>query len=626
MGTMVLSSIDRSLEEKFVSAVVSYFQQENYKLGLGIADFQIDAICKILLYGNESDSNNFPSWQISEKTIFDEYHKESLEILDYLHLSSLELRKQLGQYATPVNIVRHILKSVGYSYSKDILDKKLIDPACGSGAFLAESVRIYLQALKKADLPIYKWYPMVISAISGVDIDPAACFFARLNLSMLLAPAILERACRYGIESIKPLPIYCADTLKLLSSEITGEKLFYNEINLRLKDRFDFVVGNPPYFKVKNLEDDLKYAFSDSVYGHPNAYGLFIHAGIEMLKEKGILGFIVPRSMLSGLYFKNLRSFVEKHTEIREIVYISDRKRTFEEVLHGTMILSLRKSAQQKKPVSISFAQSIKADSPAIQIERSKVVQRLNGTTVWFVADSPEIYNIIDRITKKHPLLSGNVINYKAKTGQIVWNRVKPLLKTSTAPNALPLAWATDVGKFSFTFNRMGDARPCYLDVVAKTENLVVKGRCILIQRITADEQPSRIVACIPEEFYRKQKRGYFVENHLNIIRPITEDTAIDPYFILGILNSDIVDFFFRAMNGNTQVSATELNILPIPVGKYEAAIADAAKQMQTALDRDSKNRLFSDLNKLAAKAYGLNNKDYAFVSNFLNARRKNVN
>lgn len=250
------------------------------------SDFQIDAICKILLYGNESDSNSFPSWHISEKTIFDEYHKESLEILDYLHLTSLELRKQLGQYATPINIVKHILKSAGYSHSKDILDKKLIDPACGSGAFLAESVRIYLHSLKKAGIPIHKWYAMVISAVCGIDIDPAACFFARLNLSMLLAPAVLESAAKYGIRAIKPLPVYCVDTLKITASELKG-MLYTEQKTITLTNRFDFVVGNPPYFKVKDLHDDLKEVFSDSVYGHPNAYALFLHAGIEMLRERG---------------------------------------------------------------------------------------------------------------------------------------------------------------------------------------------------------------------------------------------------------------------------------------------------------------------------------------------------
>ncbi|MEW6586652.1 MAG: N-6 DNA methylase [Nitrospirota bacterium] len=623
------STIDKTLEHKLFNSLVSYFKNENYKLGLGVTDAQIDATCKILLYGEEDIANAFLSWQVAEQSALDKYRKEELEIVDYLHLISNELRKQLGQYATPANIVRYIFKSVGYVPSNDILPKKVIDPACGSGAFLVEAVRIYLNALKKAKTPIHKWYPMVISAICGIDIDATACFFARLNLSMLLSPAVLEFVSNNDITKLKPLPVYCADTLQLFVSGDEGAGLFYDRRNQSLKRRFDFVVGNPPYFKIKNLKDDLKTAYEESIYGHPNAYGLFIHAGIGMLKNNGRLGFIVPRSMLSGLYFKNLRSFIENNASLREIVYLSDRKNIFDNVLHGTMILSLERAAEAGKKVSISFVQSskeIRNNQPHIKISPDNVVRRLNGSTVWFVADSEKTYGIIGRIIKKHPILSGDKVNCRAKTGQIVWNRVKLLLSVRSEADMLPLVWATDVSKFGFSFNRMGTERPCNLKVTPRTENLIVKGMSILLQRVTADEQPSRIVACIPDEFCLKAADGYFVENHLNIVQPEKGDPMVDLYFLLGVLNSEVVEFFFRAMNGNTQVSATELNLLPIPVGRYEHEIATTARRIQNTANYNRKAGLMEDLNMEITRAYGLDNDDHAFVRKFLSDRRKNDN
>ncbi|TLD42827.1 MAG: Modification methylase PstI [Candidatus Jettenia ecosi] len=543
--------------------------------------------------------------------------------MDYLHFVSLELRKQLGQYSTPIEIVRYIIKSVEYIPSKSILQKKLIDPACGSGAFLGEACRVYLNALKRADIPIFEWYPMIISAINGIDIDLKACFFARLNLAMLLAPPILEFVSRNTIAELKPLPVYCADTLHLLASRRKSIPLFYDRISIPLEDQFDFVVGNPPYYKIKNLEQNIKDTFTDSIYGHPNAYALFIHAGIEMLRTRGRLGFIVPRSMLSGLYFKNLRGFIERKTAIKEIVNISDRKNIFDGVLHGTMILSLKQGKQNNEKINISLMKTledIRDQHKAVVVDRNKVVQRLNGTTVWFVADSLDVYNILSKIIKGSPLLSGQEVNYRAKTGQIVWNRVKPLLSTQKEPDTLPLVWATDVGKFSFSFNRMGTARPCFLKSNAKTKQLIVKGPYILVQRITADEQPSRIVACIPEEFRKKERDGYFVENHLNIIQPVTESSTINLYFILGILNSEVVDFFFRAMNGNTQVSATELNLLPIPTGKYDDKIAEIVKEIQI-VEETKKKELLTELNVLVAKAYSLNTNELCCIKRHLNER-----
>lgn len=552
-----LPLIDTPLEQKFLKAIISYYFHENDKLGLGLSKSQIGTVCRILLCGSKSNSDNPQTWQIHEETILDEYHKKEFAIMDYLHVVSLELRKQLGQYSTPIEIVKYILKSIEYIPSKSILQKRLTDPACGSGAFLGEACRIYLNALKKADIPISEWYPMIVSAICGIDIDPKACFFARLNLAMLLAPPILEFISKNTIAGLRPLPISCADTLHLLASRRKGIPLFYDRTSIPLEGQFDFVVGNPPYYKIKNMEQNIKDTFAESIYGHPNAYALFIHAGIEMLRTHGRLGFIVPRSMLSGLYFKNLREFIERKTAIKEIVNISDRKSIFDDVLHGTMILSLKRDKQNDGKINISLMKTledIRGRHRAIVIDRNKVVQRLNGTTVWFVADSLDVYNILSKIIKGSPLLSGQEINYRAKTGQIVWNRVKPLLSTQKEPDILPLVWATDVGKFSFSFNRMGTARPCFLKFNAKTKQLIVKGPCILVQRVTADEQPSHIVACIPEEFCKKELGGYFVENHLNIVQSVTESNTIDLYFILGVLNSEVVDFFFRTMNGNTQV------------------------------------------------------------------------
>lgn len=621
-------TIDKTIKQRLFKAVVSYFEHESFKLRRMLPGAQAEEVCRILLYGEDDVSEVMQSWQVAEQTALDEYRSDSLEIIDYLHLISTELRKRLGQYATPPDIVRYIFRSIKYSSTTDILSKKLIDPACGSGAFLTEAVRIYLTRLKKAKIPMQEWYPMVLSSIYGIDIDVTACFFTRINLAMLLAPSVLEFISKNGVARLKPLSVYCADTLQLFASGEEAGSLFHNGRNRSLKKHFDFVVGNPPYFKIKNLSEALKSAFAESIYGHPNAYGVFLHAGIEMTRAGGRLGFIVPRSMLSGLYFKNLRTFIEKNSLMREIVYLSDRKNVFDNVLHGTMILSLERTVQTDNKISVSFVKSHKDMSnnlTTINVSPNNVVRRLNGSTVWFVANSQRTYDIIGRIVKQHPLLSGNRVNCPAKTGQIVWNRVSGLLASKPGINTLPLVWATDVSKFGFSFNRMGAVRPCNLKITPKTENLIAKGASILLQRVTADEQPSRIVASIPAEFCMKETKGYFVENHLNIIQSGDSGLGLDLFFLLGILNSDIVEFFFRTMNGNTQVSATELNLLPIPVGKYEREIGDIARLIQKA-SKIKKSDLVADLNTKVALAYGLERADLTFVGRFLSDRRKNDN
>lgn len=252
-------------------------------------------------------------------------------------------------------------------------------------------MNLLLNALKKANISLSEWYPMVIAVIKGIDVDPKACFFARLNLAMLLAPPILDFVSMNGIAKLKPLPVYCADTLQLMALKGKDDLLLYDRLNMSLECQFDFVVGNPPYYKIRGLDRGIKNAFTESIYGHPNAYGLFIHAEIEMLKANGRLGFIIPRSMLSGLYFKNLREFIERNTSIKEMVYISDRKKVFDNVLHGTMLLSLKRGKQSREKITISFIKSLKdmEDRYAgIRVDRNKIIQRLNGTTVMSVVIS----------------------------------------------------------------------------------------------------------------------------------------------------------------------------------------------------------------------------------------------
>ena len=100
---------------------------------------------------------------------------------------------------------------------------------------------------------------------------------------------------------------------------------------------FDLVVGNPPYGKIGGLDEGLRGLYRASLYGHPNLYGLFLHAGLEMLRPGGVLGYIIPRSMLSGWYFQNLRRFVEGRAVLREIILLAERRGVFEGVLQGTM-------------------------------------------------------------------------------------------------------------------------------------------------------------------------------------------------------------------------------------------------------------------------------------------------
>lgn len=546
------------------------------------------------------------------------FDEQSFELYDYLHLVPEEWRRALGQVMTPPPIARYILHAAQYRADEPVLEKSLCDPACGSGVFLVEAVRVCLAALRRAGVPQSDQYPIVRSLFVGIDVDPLACLYARFNLSLLLRRVLLAWMQAHPRRFPQMLPIHCFDTLERIAAEMGGCRTTET-----LTGSFDFIVGNPPYRKISPLSPTLREAFQDSLYGHPNAYGMFLHAGIEMLRPGGRLGFIVPRSMLSGLYFQNLRRLIEQRTHLEELSLLAERKNVFPQVLQGTMIIAFRKPSNEeardaersvRTGVIRTAAELANAGPAQVTVRPDQVSRRLNGSTIWFVSDQERTYSLLDKIIGRHPLLGGPGIACPARTGPIVWNRVKPLLRPRGGEGRLPLVWATDIGRFRFGLASAADTRPAYLEATERVRDLATSGTSLLVQRVTADEQARRIVA---SRSGLPARQKYFVENHLNVLQPLPS-ACIDLRYLLGVLSSDVVEFLFRSMNGNTQVSASELNLLPVPRGEFETGIAELAAALEDAGSLSRRAEHEGDLNERVARAYGLTNQDLRFLQKVL--------
>jgi hypothetical protein len=71
-------------------------------------------------------------------------------------------------------------------------------------------------------------------------------------------------------------------------------------------------------------------------------------------------------------------------------------------------------------------------------------------------------------------------------------------------------------------------------------------------------------------------------------------------------------------MNGNTQVSATELNLLPVPRGGFEAEIAGLTAELEDAASHRERTDREGELNERVAKVYGLTSRDLRFLQRIL--------
>jgi len=252
-------------------------------------------------------------------------------------------RKTTGEFFTPIQIVDYILKSIGYTDQHDIQDKKLIDLSCGSGSFIIRAINILtkrliaLANLKESSEFFPKQAEKIINRVQdniyGVDINPIACILCQINIYFALfnlIKIIIENNKDYDV------PIF----------NIVNKDVF----QLNFNNAYDYVVGNPPYLFIRAIPlDDRKFIEKlplETNKGQYDYYQIFIELGIKSLNENGLLGYIIPDSLLALSNRKILRKYIYESTKIKEIFYSGPQ---FDKPVVSNIILILEKESDEIK-------------------------------------------------------------------------------------------------------------------------------------------------------------------------------------------------------------------------------------------------------------------------------------
>ena len=119
-------------------------------------------------------------------------------------------RRQLGEYYTPDWLARAIVREV----ITDPLDQYVLDPACGSGTFVAEAVTHFIEAARDTSLDPKDQLEWLRFSIAGIDVHPVAVHLARAAWVLAAQPAI-QAAVAAGLAANVTVPIYLGDALQL---------------------------------------------------------------------------------------------------------------------------------------------------------------------------------------------------------------------------------------------------------------------------------------------------------------------------------------------------------------------------------------------------------------------------
>lgn len=240
-----------------------------------------------------------------------------------MHNNSKE--KYIGQVFTPDFIVCEMLDYADYLVGNDILDKHIIDNSCGNGAFLLQIVERYIQSGLNSKISNNSIIKGLETFIHGIDNDNFAIESCVENLNNLVAT--------YGFENIN-WDIHHNNTLKVKDYD----------------GKMDFVVGNPPYVRVHNLEntyDEVKqFKFAEG--GMTDLYLVFFEIGFNMLNERGKLCYITPSSWLNSLAAKNMRSHIIQYKNLLALIDL-EHFQPFDKITTYTLISLFTKNIETEK-------------------------------------------------------------------------------------------------------------------------------------------------------------------------------------------------------------------------------------------------------------------------------------
>ena len=454
----------------------------------------------------------------------------------YTGLMPDDRRARLGAHYTPRALCQRLL-DMAEEAGVEWATARVLDPACGGGAFLSPLALRMAASLK--DQPAETVLTSIENRLRGYEIDPFAAWMSQVFLDVTLAELCLKAG-----RPLNSLVRVC----DALEQEPGAE-------------RFDLVIGNPPYGRI-TLSPSLRQKFQRSLFGHANLYGVFSDLALRLTSPDGVIAYVTPTSFLSGEYFKALRVLLGWEAPPISIDFIAERKGVFADVLQETLLATYQRG-REPDAASVHFLTQDRHGSVKINGAGSfNLPEELDRP--WLIPRSEGQSELVDRVSRLPYRLAD--YGYTVSTGPLVWNRHKSGLRDDPGKGRYPLLWAESVrsnGEFEFRAQKRNH-KP-YFEPEEKEQWVVTDHPCVLLQRTTAKEQCRRLIAAeLPEQFIRKHG-AVVVENHLNMIKPLNGTPKVSAAALAALLNSDVVDQVFRCINGSVAVSAYELQALPLP-------------------------------------------------------------
>ncbi len=407
----------------------------------------------------------------------------------------------------------------------------------------------------------------------GVDLDGQAVEIAQLNL---LLKVLFQRGrlpnLQSNIRNGNSLVSGNEESLKPYFGDKWREQKPFNWQE-EFKDvfaqgGFDVIIGNPPYADVRKIDKKIKsYLFDQFITAknRTNLFSIFIERSIGLLKNDGYLGFIIPDTILTHSSFSELRKKIVQLCKIKKIINLGSG--VFKDAQVDTIILILQKNNKTKD----HFIEILKREGSRF-VEIYKIAQEdfQDDEENRFIIVDPILNNLLRKIEKdRNPLFefyhSFNGINPGNQRGKLV---------TKTPPkNDLRYKKVIDGKNISRYLVVWGGEWVLYdkkMLARARDENIFLAKPKIILQKIgiglVAGLDEKQLYTLINTTILIQKKSGY---NYL---------------FIFALLNSKLLNFYYKSKFLGIQIKTEFLEKLPLP-NASQAEQEKIAKKAKTMID-----------------------------------------
>ncbi|MEJ7822496.1 MAG: N-6 DNA methylase [Chitinophagaceae bacterium] len=605
-----------------------------------------------------------------------------------------EVRKAGGVYYTPQYIVEYIVENtVGKlcegKTPKDVAILKIVDPACGSGSFLLGAYQYLLtwhikfyavntptdkhkDAVLTPDgsLTTAEKKRILLNNIYGVDIDRNAVEVTKLSLLLKCmegeTTASITTQMTFFNERVLPsLENNIKSGNSLIDVDFYDTEFDYGEekkikafnwqqgfSEVFKQGGFDVVIGNPPY---DVLEKDRlgevvphlalqKYItfnnnYSYALGGKLNLYRFFVIKSIQLTRNKGRFGLIVPSSILADKSCSKSREYLLSNTNGLEFDCFPQKdnpsKRIFYDaklsttIFFGEKVTSI-KEEEQKFIIRTYPANSFNDEHKNCVIEL-KDLKAIDANNLPIPLIDNINWEILRNIHTKEKIKGlGSLNDFVIRRGEINQTIYREFIEGELSDNER-LIKGVQIGKYRFN-KKLSQGKIEYFNEKRFLKKNSVRDiadvQRIATQRITGVDERLRIVASVVEP------KSYFADSTNSL--HVTKDTEYDLKYLLGLLNSRLFQWRFKLTSTNNNVGTNELAALPFriidfknqiekqlhdEIVKHVNTMLELNKQKQATTNSETLEQLkqriaYSDdkINKLVYELYELSEEEIGIV------------